>query len=91
MLLYNGKNKGSPCESSKRYKLFYEYEEDAWSLYCLTDDIGEKKNLAQEKPEVARALSAKLQAWLNQEHPTWKPKFPISKKTKQPVPEFNIQ
>ena len=25
----------------KRYKLHYEYEADAWELYCLTDDEGD--------------------------------------------------
>lgn len=69
----------------KRYKLHYEYEADAWELYCLTDDQGETKNLSDSKPEIASALSKKIHAWLTQEHPTWKPKYPTVKKTGEPA------
>ena len=64
----------------KRYKLLYFYEADEWELYNLTDDIGEKTNLAEDMPEVSASLSKKIQAWLSQKHPTWQPKYPISKK-----------
>ena len=70
----------------KRYKLLYFYEADAWKLYNLTDDIGEATNLIGAKPELASELSKKMHAWLNQNHPTWQPKFPLSKKTGEPVP-----
>jgi len=69
----------------KRYKLFYYYEADAFELYCLSDDQGEDKNLIDTKPEIAKQLSAKLTAWLNQDHPTWKPKLPIRKATGKPA------
>ena len=69
----------------KRYKLFYYYEADAWELYCLSDDPGEARNLIDTESEIAGAMSQKIQAWLQQDHPTWKPKFPIDKKTGQPV------
>ena len=68
-----------------RYKLLYFYEADAWELYNLTDDIGEATNLIAAKPELAASMSKKITAWLNQEHPTWKPKFPVSKATGKPA------
>ena len=69
----------------KRYKLLYFYEADSWELYNLTDDVGEATNLIKKQPETASLLSRKIDAWLRQEHPTWKPKFPIDKKTGKPV------
>ena len=63
----------------KRYKLHYEYEADAWELYSLSDDPGEAKNLVSKKPEIAAQLSRKIHDWLSQEHPTWKPKYPLVK------------
>lgn len=69
----------------KRYKLFYYYEADAFELYCLTDDQKEANNLIETKPVIAKQLSAKLNAWLGQDHPTWKPKLPISKSTGKPT------
>ena len=70
----------------KRYKLLYFYEADAWELYNLTDDIGEKRNLIKSKPELASEMSKRIQTWLNQEHPTWKPKYPLDIKSGKPVP-----
>jgi arylsulfatase A-like enzyme len=73
----------------KRYKLLYFYEADEWELYNLTDDIGEKTNLAKDMPDVSASLSKKIQTWLSQKHPTWRPKFPISKKSGTPaLPRF---
>jgi len=75
----------------KRYKLFYYYEADAWELYCLSDDQGEAKNLIKDETAIASVISKKLHAWLDQSHPTWKPKFPISKATGKPVrPPSNL-
>jgi len=69
----------------KRYKLSYFYEADAWELYCLTDDRGEARNLVNAQPEIATVLSTKLDAWLTQEHPTWKPRYPLDKESGQSV------
>jgi arylsulfatase A-like enzyme len=69
----------------KRYKLYYYYEGARWELYCLTNDIGEKTNLIEREPTIAKRLSAKIDAWLTQEHPTWKPQYPIAKKTGKPA------
>lgn len=64
---------------NKRYKLYYYYEADAWELYCLSDDPSEFKDLIQTEPEIASALSQKIHTWLTQQHPTWRPKYPIEK------------
>ena len=71
--------------AGKRYKLLYFYEADAWELYNLNDDLGEKNNIIAAKPELASELSEKIHAWLNQKHPTWKPKFPLDKRNNRPV------
>ena len=74
----------------KRYKLLYFYEADAWELYNLSDDIAEKNNLIQRKPELASGLSKKITAWLTQQHPTWKPKYPLDKQSGKPVIPPNL-
>ena len=71
---------------NKRYKLLYFYEADEWELYNLTDDIGEDRNIIKKHPKVASNLSNKIQTWLGQKHPTWKPKYPLSKKSGKSVP-----
>ena len=72
--------------SGKRYKLLYFYEADAWKLYNISDDIGEDSNLiAEQTQDWPAQLSKKINAWLSQQHPTWKPKYPIVK-TKQASP-----
>ena len=74
---------------NKRYKLLYFYEADEWVLYNLTDDIGEDRNIIKKHPRVASNLSNKIQTWLGQKHPTWKPKYPLSKKSGKSVhPRF---
>ena len=71
---------------NKRYKLLYFYEADEWELYNLTDDIGEDRNIIKKHPRVASNLSNKIQTWLGQKHPTWKPKYPLSKKSGKSAP-----
>ena len=43
--------------ASKRYKIYYYYESGDWELYCLSDDPGEKRNLIEERREIASELS----------------------------------
>jgi arylsulfatase A-like enzyme len=84
-------SRAQPCvvaideSAGKRYKLLYFYEADAWELYNLSDDIGEQRNLIQNKPELAGELSKKIRTWLTQQHPTWKPKYPLDKQSGQSV------
>jgi len=55
----------------KRYKLLYFYETGDWSLYNLTDDLGESRDLLAEETPGAAALriqallGADLRAWLD--------------------------
>lgn len=46
------------------YKLIHYYEDDRNELYCLEQDIGEQKNLAEVEPERAAALWKELDAFL---------------------------
>ena len=83
---YNGK-RARPCAvviddiKGKRYKLWYHFETRAWELYNLAEDIGERKDLFKKHPDIAKTLSQKLGRWLDQKHPTWRPKYPLDKET----------
>ena len=39
------------------------FEDGGIELYNLRNDVGEKKNLAEEKPEKVKELLVKLNAW----------------------------
>lgn len=73
----------------RRYKLVYLFETNSWELYDLIGDVGEERNLIEKNPGVASTLSRKIEIWLTQNHPTWKPKYPLDKKSGKPVmPKF---
>ena len=76
-----------------QYKLLYYYESDSWELYNVSDDIGELTNIVDDQPELAARLAGMLEAWLRQQHPTWKPKLPIVKSTGEPadIPVFDYR
>ncbi len=69
----------------KRYKLTYFYETNSWELYCLTDDVGETRNLIDSEPEIATLLSRKIHTWLSKKQPTWQPRYPLDKITERSV------
>jgi arylsulfatase A len=48
------------------YKLIQFYDNDSPELYDLSQDIGEKKNLAAQSPELATRLAQKLNRWLRE-------------------------
>jgi len=75
----------------RRYKLGYEYESDRWQLFCLSDDPGEKTDLAAEHPAVVKKLATELGGWLDQEHPTWQPKYPIDRASGRPAGPPRLQ
>ena len=55
------------------WKLLRYYEDSRAELYNLEDDLGERRNLAGEKPEIAAALAERLEAWWAQmgaQHPS---------------------
>ncbi|MDQ3439487.1 MAG: sulfatase, partial [Planctomycetota bacterium] len=45
------------------YKLLEWYEDGKLELYNLKTDIGQKDNLAEKDPELAKSLRAKHAAW----------------------------
>ena len=47
----------------KQWKLLCNYDGSGAQLYDLTVDVGEKNNLAKEKPEIVSRLSKQLIAW----------------------------
>ena len=67
------------------YKLIYQWETGGWELYDLDGDVGEKHNLAGDKPEVVKTLAGRIRGWLDQDQPTWKPRFPIERRTGEPA------
>lgn len=48
------------------WKLMKFYEEDRLELYNLNEDLSEKQNLADERPEKRRELHGQLQQWLEE-------------------------
>ena len=68
-----------------QYKLLHYYEADAWELYNISEDIAESMNLVSTAPEITSRLANALRDWLLQEHPTWKPKLPVVKRTGEPA------
>ncbi len=46
-----------------KYKLIQNLEDGSVSLFNLDDDIGEQNDLANEKPELTKALTVKLANW----------------------------
>ncbi|MEM1067517.1 MAG: sulfatase [Planctomycetota bacterium] len=51
---------------SGRYKLLQYYENGTLQLFDLENDIGEKNDLADAKPEIAKRLSNMLRKWRNE-------------------------
>ena len=45
-------------------KLIQRFDDGSVELYNLDADIGERQDLAAERPEDARRLQARLRAWL---------------------------
>ncbi len=45
-------------------KLIWLYESARWELYDLASDLGETRNLAEERPLALAALQAKLREWM---------------------------
>ena len=45
----------------------------------------EAVNVIEAQSTIASDLSKKIRTWLTQEHPTWKPKYPMTKKSRKPA------
>ena len=68
------------------WKLIYTYEKGRCELYNLAEDIGEKHNLAAEKPDVAQKLCGDLRSILQ----VMGAQTPVERETGEslPLPEF---
>ncbi len=60
---HKGNRPGGAVRSGP-YKLIRRYDDNSVELYDLANDIGEARNLAGERPDVAAALDAQLGRWL---------------------------
>ena len=69
----------------RRWKVWYDYETDAWSLYDLTGDAGESTDVFAERPQIAAEMRKRLLRWLSQEGPGWRPKYPIDRASGESV------
>ncbi len=68
-----------------RFKASFDYEKNTWSLFNVSDDIGEEEDLAGVNKKVLSTLAKKLDTWLTQDSPTWQPKYPRRKKSGLPA------
>jgi arylsulfatase A-like enzyme len=77
-----GNQGGTPGSSirSGNWKLIEFYEDGRLELYNLREDIGEKNNLAETKPDLAEELRKRLKSWRQRmnalyprDNPEWKP------------------
>ncbi len=57
-------NRPGGAVRSGQYKLIRRYDDNSLELFDLANDIGEKRNLAGQKPEVAAKLDEQLGRWL---------------------------
>ena len=57
-------NRPGGAVRSGQFKLIRRYDDNGLELFDLTNDIGEKENVAARKPEVAAKLDAQLGRWL---------------------------
>lgn len=48
------------------YKLIYRYDDDSAELYDLKNDLKEKQNIAEAKPNLTQNLQVRLKAWLTE-------------------------
>ena len=65
------------------WKLLHYYEDRHVELYDLGSDPGEKNDLAKERRETVKQLSAKLASWLNRTKAQFPAENPAKKKGKK--------
>ena len=65
-----------------QWKLIYYHADGRYELFHLTEDLGEQRNLADEKPEIRKRLAQQLRRWLIDVDA----QMPIDKQTGKPVP-----
>lgn len=63
---FHKKNRLGGVIREGEYKLIKRYRDGELELYHLNSDIGEKRNLAAQSPELAASMERKLEAWLRE-------------------------
>ncbi len=73
-----------PTSSIRRgdWKLIYYHEDQRYQLFNLSEDLGEQRNLADERPDVRKRLANELRRFLA----SVDAQMPIDKKTGKPLP-----
>lgn len=66
---------------AQNWRLIEFHEDNSLALYDIKNDIGERKNLADEHPEITKQLHHRLQAWRNA----------VGAQMPSPNPEFDPQ
>jgi arylsulfatase A-like enzyme len=59
-------NRPGGAVRSGHYKLIRRYDDNSLELFDLSGDVGEKQNLAAQKPELAAKLDEQLGRWLKE-------------------------
>jgi arylsulfatase A-like enzyme len=59
-------NRPAAAVRDGRYKLIRRFDDDSVELYDLSADIGERNDLAKQKPALTASLRARLDAWLSE-------------------------
>lgn len=49
-----------------KWKLIHWFEADRYELFDISNDIGEKQNVAAQNPDIVQSLTEKLTAWLKE-------------------------
>lgn len=63
---FHKKNRLGSAIREGNYKLILRYDDNSVELFDLKSDIGEKNNIAAEKPQLARRLRSRLNTWLSE-------------------------
>lgn len=63
---FHQKNRLGSAIREGSFKLIRNYDDDSLELYDLSNDIGEKHNLARQSPERTQRLAGKLDAWIRE-------------------------
>jgi len=61
---FHGKNRLGAAVRARRWKLIRNFDDGSVELYDLATDIGEKHDVAKDRPDLARKLDAQLGVWL---------------------------
>ena len=63
---FHKKNRLGSAVREGDLKLIKRYDDDSVELYNLAEDVGERRNLAEDSPDVAQRMEQELDAWLEE-------------------------